>query len=124
MISRPDGLLFRHHTEFFDCPSKAEHLALRQRLAQVEQALAAARSGPTDTIALRQRLAQVEQELAQARSAPPPPAGATFLAHCESVMSDLTPAQAPYVARTFMPACWAAHIPVPPRLDQLSKSDP
>ena len=86
MISRPEGHLFRHHAEFFDCPSREEYAAL------------------------------------QHRSGPPSSAGEPFLAHCESVMTDLSPDQSLAVARMLMRACWAARQPVPDWLDRLSKS--
>ena len=80
-------------------------------------------------MALQQRLALVEQELAAARAAPPtaPPtsssSAASLLEHCQSVIqSDLTPAQAGHVCRTLVRACWAAHLPVPAWLDLLSKT--
>ena len=95
MISRPEGHLFRHHAEFFDCPSRDDHLALQQRLAQVEQ------------------------ELATSRSVPQSSSAASLLDHCQT---DLTPAQSGDVCRTLVRACWVAHLPVPAWLDLLSKS--
>ena len=101
MISRPEGHLFRHHAEFFDCPSRDDHLALQQRLAHVEQELAAARAAPPTSSS----------------------SAASLLEHCQSVIqSDLTPAQAGHVCRTLVRACWAAHLPVPAWLDLLSKT--